>query len=386
MTYKDLYLSGALPEDIQLSTARIIKGDIEQSFPYVCALTQSRDMSQIFCTATLIAPKVVITAAHCVASAALKGSSFNVLFVKEGSQTDFELFEVERVYVPKCYMDNKRSASGVKESSYLREFDLAIIILKSNVPSSLTEPCVLDLNPLTQSTSVKIVGFGLDKTESDILESLSKSDKRFDTLSESEQSFIVGQRLQSEKKILKRSAGISCETKGDVQICVPNSKEQIQYRGDSGGPILRLLGNSAYLCGINGYVSVESSNKDARLFTITKCVAASILSSMFFINECFKLEGLFGQEAYKVLEIPKESIAFDKISMDAARLYNKNATRASIMPELVISRDVVVSNNEKSKEGDNASASTKGDEEASDAGSSKKYLYIGIACASILMA
>lgn len=101
----------------------------------------------VHCTATLVAPRIVLTAAHCVGAPAL-ADNLEVLFASDAASPAAVVRRVEEIQVHPDY-----HAEG-------DEADLALLILTENAPAL---PVALNTEPLDASwvgRRVRLVGFG----------------------------------------------------------------------------------------------------------------------------------------------------------------------------------------------------------------------------------
>jgi hypothetical protein len=132
-------------------TARaIVNGDPDPADPAVVAIGLRRigcaDALSVHCTGTLIAPRLILTAAHCVSDPRL-GSNLEVLFGGDAAEPGAKVLRVSAVHVHPDYHADGDPA------------DLAVLLLDEPAPA---EAVSLPTQPLTGAAgqSVRIVGFG----------------------------------------------------------------------------------------------------------------------------------------------------------------------------------------------------------------------------------
>ncbi len=140
----------SLSPERKLYQQAIIKGQPDPSHPAVGALVASR--TQSFCTATLIAPRLVLTASHCVDAFGRAGGLRNIQFRVETTQ-GFAFHTISQA---------KQHPKYNRRSSTLFNYDLAILVLSQPV----TNITPLPVNTQTMDSTwvgkkVLVMGYGL---------------------------------------------------------------------------------------------------------------------------------------------------------------------------------------------------------------------------------
>ncbi|WP_437819890.1 S1 family peptidase [Sorangium sp. So ce1078] len=132
--------------------AGIIGGTIDEGDPAVAMLRISRGDFSSICTASVIAPKVLLTAAHCVTRGKSDGGTVTAFFGTDaGSEEGTWVNVVETHYDPEYDPANKQAGH-----------DVAVAILEEPVA---IQPLPYNRAPMTEDRvgePVRLIGFGDD--------------------------------------------------------------------------------------------------------------------------------------------------------------------------------------------------------------------------------
>ncbi|KAJ2411958.1 hypothetical protein GGI10_003971 [Coemansia sp. RSA 2530] len=190
------------------------------------------------CTGSLIAPNVVLSAAHCVyknATVMYSAKEFQIGFTHKTPDTSKKY---------KGYAVSKIVMLSSFNFSNLRT-DIAIIILKDNVPKEVAGPVKLYSGDFKMDTPLVAAGFGMTNAT--------------DPESISENLMKVSLNVGSDEYCKSRSGSYDRK----VNICTDGTPGKDTCRGDSGGPLLTPVdnGDNMYaLLGITSYTPVNSDN------------------------------------------------------------------------------------------------------------------------------
>ncbi|KAJ1965911.1 hypothetical protein GGI12_000432 [Dipsacomyces acuminosporus] len=223
-------------------TARIIGGDPAPSdkFNYVAYIRiSSDDYGDTLCTGSLIAPNVVVTAAHCtwVSGAELKAENFQVGFTKEVPLLDkpFEGHVVKQLIRHADYKKGSHQAN-----------DIALLILKDSVKGEEAQPIKIYKGGLSQEQSVTAAGYGLTDPNS--------------TSSFTSKLMYVNLKLGS-KEVCSRDEDTFDEKNA---ICTDGTAGKDTCQGDSGGPLVTAINGADVLLGLTSFAGVSSTNQDGK--------------------------------------------------------------------------------------------------------------------------
>lgn len=175
------------------------------------------------CTGTLVHPRVVLTAAHC-----LEGQTNNSVDVRFGSEAPFETeIDSRRIYSHRFYVP-----------SDFTKFDVGFILLQEDAPAEVA-PLSMYLEPLDESmigNAVRAVGFGLSDGVAETGAGVKRTvDLTFDGL--------------------------------DIHTIVVGDDEKNTCRGDSGGPLFMDVGGEEQIIGVTsyGFSQCMGASRKARL-------------------------------------------------------------------------------------------------------------------------
>ena len=248
-------------------TSRIIGADIERGFPAVCKIevfkrkSQLRDPLKVFnCTGTLIAPRLVVFAAHCVEKGLI--ASIRVTFEFGNTKHRFKVgvhnLSYDLSYRQSVIGDTNASLSQKLQMS---QRDIAFLVIPDpqNILASISPMAMMPLKNLKalkllgRITELTAVGFGRYSNVDDVNrgESGKKRSARFDSWSISNQGMI---RIKSQRNVL------------------PATGEPTNIaRGDSGGAVICIYQGVQYLVGVISFYNYA----DARNVNIAESFAVS---------------------------------------------------------------------------------------------------------------
>lgn len=205
----------AEPADVQKLRRSLVAGTLDPGDPAVVGIGGQRtgcsQLLDLHCTGTLIAPRVVLTAAHCVLRSPL-GSSLEILI---GGANDSPAASVVRVSQAKVHPEYRDSGDPA---------DLAVLLLESAVDPSTAVPALLDTSDragLLAGKKVRLVGFGTTGPRSE-----PPGRKRMGT--------AVVTMVQDDVFGIAPSPAMSCQ-------------------GDSGGPVFAEDAGQEFLVGVSSY-------------------------------------------------------------------------------------------------------------------------------------
>ncbi len=200
-------------DDASLRSDGIIGGTKDTGDPAVVLMKASQGNTGWWCTGTVIATRLVLTAAHCVEDAG-QGTKIKVMFGTEESKAKpSDYIDVKEWHHDPKYMATNNIAAG---------HDAAVLILAQDAPVT---PLPINRKALTQAmvgSPVHVVGFGNDNG-------------------------WAGTGSGIKRHIFTKVAGLE---QGVVNIGKPG---QTTCQGDSGGPSFMTIDGVDVIVGITSY-------------------------------------------------------------------------------------------------------------------------------------
>jgi hypothetical protein len=235
-------LGGTLPacgqgspmENVSATAAPIVGGQLGQAgqYPNVVALIMTGPNGSSLCTGTLVAPNVVVTAAHCV------------LPQEVGVATQAEVTAATSVLFDRLSLNAGggtivRAANTQPQPAFdinnLGQHDIGIVVLSQRVSGRAPAPIIRDANLVRAGAQVTLVGYGISSINAD---------------------GTANQDSAGTENVLTNKSTIPCASLGGSDanlICFDQSDGKGSCNGDSGGPAFSVSGTTNTVAGVTSF-------------------------------------------------------------------------------------------------------------------------------------
>jgi hypothetical protein len=225
---------GSPDENVSATSAPIVGGRLGQvgQFPNVVALVMTGPNGQSLCTGTLVAPNVVVTAAHCV------------LPEEVGVATQAEVTAGTRVLFDRASLNAGggtivAAASTLPQPAFdinnLGQHDIGIVVLSQRVTSRAPAPIVRDAAQVRPGALVTLVGYGISRINAD---------------------GTADNTSAGTENVLENKGTVPCASIGGSDanlICFDQSDGKGSCNGDSGGPAFSVTGGTNTVAGVTSF-------------------------------------------------------------------------------------------------------------------------------------
>lgn len=218
-----------LPEGVQHSTPKIIRGDIDYSNKYINVVKLINTLTGSICTGTVISKNCILTASHCFFKQGVRTATPSDIVV------EIAAYDAKKESFSSFFM---RADAIVTHKTFVptEHDDIALVFLEKAVPKNIPIAKIYtgDLNKLIQKSGregliAHAVGYGLTEGYKQIR--ISRAVREIGDVRLVE--------LDKKDNLLKTS--------------IDATKKQIACSGDSGGPLFIDVGGQEYIVGVVGW-------------------------------------------------------------------------------------------------------------------------------------
>lgn len=248
-----LFLSPFLSAKVDVIDGRALTLDEEKTFENIFRIrAYTTDGLASGCSSTLIAPKVLLTAAHC-----LSQGFPEVILNRSSKNEDYKSIYLDKVHSVKIFPRYdafnlvRRNKQQIKDNQY-EGTDVALIILKDEI--SVHHPAAKNFTYFELMTSDE-----LEKIKTDASSEMSFSFFGFGSRSFTEKKMFFDLQMAELPMYQKIRTYLFKDDETHISSFVfPNYK---LGKGDSGGPVILKTNGTNYLVGINSLASLIDESK-----------------------------------------------------------------------------------------------------------------------------
>ncbi len=196
-------------------------------YPNVVALLLGGSL----CTGTLVAPNVVVTAAHCVEAAELRVGSQAEVTAQTRAVFDATALNGGVGFAVQAASTLPQPAFDINA---LGRHDIGVVVLSQRVTDRAPAPIIRDAGAVAPGSQVTLVGYGISRVVNGVAD---------------------GNSAGSENQLVNKGT-IDCAQLGEQNadlICFDQSDGKGSCNGDSGGPAFTQVGGKLTLAGITSF-------------------------------------------------------------------------------------------------------------------------------------